>query len=168
LSYEFAMQGLGSEISYNSMKLMYEWYTSWGDRNTIHPRFTMDFADKTMPLSQEFRLGGMESFFGVREDDRRGRQLLLFNLEYRYFLPFRLLFDTYVRVRYDLGQISALPEEIKFSSFRHGVGAELAFKTPIGPAIIGAGKSFYLIKNLPQNPIQQGPIVWYFMMGYQL
>ncbi len=168
LSYEFALQGLGSEIGYNSMQLMYEWYSTWGGRHTIHPRFTMDFADKTMPLSQEFRLGGMDDFFGVREDDRRGRQLLLFNLEYRYFLPFKLLFDTYVRVRYDLGQISALPEEIKLSSFRHGIGAEIALRTPIGPAVVGAGKSFYLGKDLPQNPIQEGPLVWYFMMGYQL
>ncbi len=168
LSYEFAVQGLGSEIGYNSMQLMYEWYSTWGGRHTIHPRFTMDFADKTLPLSQEFRLGGMDDFFGVREDDRRGRQLLLFNLEYRYFLPFKLLFDTYVRVRYDLGQISELPEEIKFTSFRHGIGAELALRTPIGPAVVGAGKSFYLGRDLPQNPIQQGPLVWYFMMGYQL
>lgn len=168
LSYEFAVQGLGSEIGYNAMQLMYEWYSSWGDHHTIHPRFTMDFADKTMPLSQQFRLGGMDNFFGVREDDRRGRQLILFNLEYRYLLPFRVLFDTYLRVRYDLGQISALPEEIKFTSLRHGIGAELALKTPVGPAIVGVGKSFYLGKDLPQNPIQQGPLVWYFMLGYPL
>ncbi|MGA9119907.1 MAG: BamA/TamA family outer membrane protein, partial [Bacteroidota bacterium] len=168
LSYEFAVQGLGSEIGYNSMQLMYEWYTTWSERHTIHPRFTMDFADKTLPLSQQFRLGGLDNFFGVREDDRRGRQLILFNLEYRYFLPVRMLFDTYFLVRYDLGQISALPEEIKFSALRHGVGAELAWKTPVGPAVIGVGKSFYLGKDLPQNPIQQGPLVWYFLIGYQL
>jgi NTE family protein len=168
LSYEFAIQGLGSEIGYNAMQLMYEWYSSWGGRHTIHPRFTMDFADKTMPLSQQFRLGGLDNFFGVREDDRRGRQLILFNLEYRYFLPIRLLFDTYFSVRYDLGQISTLPEEIKFSALRHGIGAELAWRTPVGPAIIGAGKSFYLGKDLPQNPIQQGPLIWYFLIGYQL
>ena len=168
LSYEFSMLGLGSEIGYNSLYIMYESYASWGDRLTFHPKFSMGFADRTMPLAQQFRMGGRESFFGLREDDRRGRQLVLVNAELRYFLPVRLLFDTYVRARYDLGTISAVPEEIKFSSLLHGVGLELAFTTPIGPAVIGAGKSFYFNTARPDMPVQQGPFLVYFMIGYQL
>jgi NTE family protein len=166
ISYEFALDGLGSNISYNSLHVMYETFTTWG-RHTLHPRFTMGFADKTMPFAQEFRLGGLDSFFGTREDDRRGRELLLMNLEYRYFLPFKVLFETYLRVRYDLGTISEIPEEIKFSTLRHGLGLELAFDTPIGQAAVGAGKSFYFNKDLPGNPVQQGPLLWYFVIGYQ-
>jgi NTE family protein len=168
LSYEFAFEGLGSEISYNALRVMYETYTTWGGRHTFHPRITMGFADKTMPAAQQFRLGGRESFFGLREDDRRGRQLLLFNVEYRYFLPFRVLFDAYLRVRYDLGTISAVPEEIKFSTLRHGLGAELALDTPLGQAAIGVGKSFYFSSTLPDGRIQYGPFVFTFMIGYQL
>jgi NTE family protein len=167
ISYEFALDGLGSTISYNSLNVMYETYTTWAHRHTLHPRFTMGFADKTMPFAQEFRLGGLDSFFGTREDDRRGRELLLMNLEYRYFLPFKVLFETYLRVRYDLGTISEIPEEIKFSTLRHGLGLELAFDTPIGQAAVGAGKSFYFNRDLPNNPVQQGPLLWYFVIGYQ-
>jgi NTE family protein len=167
ISYEFALDGLGSNISYNSLNVMYETYSTWGNRHTLHPRFTMGFADKTMPFAQEFRLGGLDSFFGTREDDRRGRELLLMNLEYRYFLPFKILFETYLRVRYDLGTISEIPEEIKFSTLRHGLGLELAFDTPIGQAAVGAGKSFYFNRDLPNNPVQQGPLLWYFVIGYQ-
>jgi hypothetical protein len=83
-------------------------------------------------------------------------------------VPFRILFDAFLRVRYDLGTISAVPEEIKFSTFRHGVGAELALDTPVGQASIGVGKSFYFIRDLPQNPLQEGPFVFYFAIGYQL
>jgi NTE family protein len=164
--YEFASEGLGSEVGYNALRVMWEGYTTWGTRHTLHPRITMGFADRTMPLSQQFRMGGRESFFGLREDDQRGRELLLLNLEYRLLLPFKLLFDTYWRVRYDLGSISEVPEEIKFSTFQHGVGTELVFRTPIGPASIGVGKSFFLSKNLPENPIQQGPFLFYFALGY--
>ncbi|HTY57721.1 MAG TPA: BamA/TamA family outer membrane protein, partial [Bacteroidota bacterium] len=167
ISYEFAVDGLGSNISYNSLKVMYETFTTWGGRHTIHPRFTMGFADKTMPFAQEFRLGGLDSFFGTREDDRRGRELLLMNMEYRYFLPFKILFETYLSVRYDLGTISELPEEIKFSTLRHGLGLELAFDTPIGQAAVGAGKSFFFNRDLPSDPVQQGPIIWYFVIGYR-
>ena len=167
LSYEFAFEGLGSDISYNSLRIMYETYTTWG-RHTFHPRLTMGFADKTMPFAQQFRLGGRESFFGVREDDRRGRELLLLNAEYRYFLPFRILFGSYLSVRYDLGTISAVPEELKFSTLRHGIGIELALDSPVGQAAFAVGKSFYFGKNLPANPVQQGPFLFYFMIGYQL
>jgi len=168
LWYEFAFEGLGSDVGYNSLSMMYESYASWGRRFTFHPRFTVGFADKTMPLSQQFSLGGQGSFFGLRDDDQRGRQLLLLNVEIQYFLPIRLVFDTYVRVRYDLGTISANPEEIKFSALRHGLGGEIAFRTPLGPAVMGVGKSFYFSKNLPENPVQQGPWLFYFMIGYQL
>jgi NTE family protein len=167
LSYEFAFQTIGSDVGYNALRIMYEGYSMWGNM-AFHPRFSIGFADKTMPFSQQFRLGGRDTFFGLREDDRRGRQMLLLNMEFRYKLPIALVFDTYLRARYDLGTISALPEEIKFSTLRHGVGAEIAFGTPVGPASLGLGKSFYLGKNLPDNPVQQGPFLFYFMIGYQL
>ena len=168
MSYEFSLEGLGSEVGYNSLQAMYENYASWGKYLTFHPRFTIGFADNAMPLAQQFRLGGRDSFFGLREEDRRGRQLILLNMEVRYKLPIQILFDTYVRARYDLGTISAVPEEIKFSSLLHGVGMELAFRTPVGPAIFGVGKAFYFTGDLPDQPVQQGPFLAYVMLGYQL
>jgi NTE family protein len=167
MSYEFSLEGLGSQVGYNSLHAMYESYTSWGKALTFHPRFTLGFADNTMPLAQQFRMGGRDSFFGLREDDRRGRQLVLVNMEVRYKLPVRLLFDTYVRARYDLGTISAVPEEIKFSSLLHGVGVEIALSTPVGPAVFGLGKAFYVAPD-PSQPLQQGPFMAYVMIGYQL
>jgi len=168
LSYEFSLESLGSDIAYNALQVMYETYSSWGKYVTFHPRFTMGIADQTVPLAQQFRLGGRELMYGLREDDRRGRQLLLVNMEVQFFLPVRLLFDTYARIRYDLGSLSEVPEEIKFSSLLHGVGLELALDTPIGPAVFGTGKGFYFNSSLPGNPIQQGPFLVYLMIGYQL
>jgi NTE family protein len=165
LSYESAFPAFSSEISYNALRLMYETYTTWNGRHTFHSRVTMGFADKTMPLPQQFRLGGRESFMGVREDDERGRQLLLLNIEYRYLLPFKLIVDSYVRARYDLGTISAVPEEIKFSTLHHGLGVELALDTPVGQAALGCGKSFYFSSD-PSRRVQQGPFAVYAVIGY--
>ncbi len=168
LSYEFAVQALGGEISYNAFRASWESYATWSGWLTFHPKITAGFADRTMPFAQEYRLGGQNSFFGLREDDRRGRQLLLFNMEFRYHLPFKILFDAYLMTRYDLGTISTVPEEIKFSTFRHALGGGVAINTPVGPAIFSFGKSFYFSKDLPENPIQQGPLLFYFQIGYQL
>jgi NTE family protein len=118
-----------------------------------------------MPFGEQFRFGGLGMMFGTREDDQRGRQLLLLNMEYRWMLPFQILFDTYLSLRYDLGTISEVPEQIKLSAFQHGVGAALSFDTPIGPGSIGAGKSFFFSEN---QPVQQGPVLFYFMIGYKL
>jgi NTE family protein len=165
LSYESAFPAFSSAISYNALRVMYENYATWGGRHTFHHRITMGFADKTMPLPQQFRLGGRESFMGLREDDERGRQLLLLNLEYRYLLPIRLIVDSYLRLRYDLGTISAVPEEIKFSTLHHGLGIELALDTPVGQAALGCGKSFYFSSD-PTHRVQQGPFAVYAVIGY--
>ncbi len=166
ISYEIASKALGSDVGYNALRVMYENYTSLGDEHTLHPKLTLSVADRTMPLGQQFRLGGRESFFGTNEDDRRGRQLLLINLEYRYRVPIQILFDTYLRFRYDLGSISSVPEEIKLSQFRHGLGLELALDSPVGPAIVGVGKGFQFIRDFPDNPVQEGPFIFYFHLGY--
>jgi NTE family protein len=168
LSYEFASKTFLSDVGYNALRFMYESYRTWGERSTFRPRLTVGIADATMPLGQQFRFGGSQSMFGTREDDRRGRQLFALNMEYRYKSPIRIGFDTYLRLRYDLGSISAFPEQIKFSSFRHGIGAELALDTPVGSAVVGAGKSFFFDQDLPDHPLQQGPILFYFVLGYEL
>jgi NTE family protein len=168
ISYEVANTAIGSGTGYNALRFSYESYSSWGNRHTFHPRISLGSADKTMPLSQQFSLGGRESFFGVRDYDRRGRQMLLVNLEYRYKLPVRVIFDTYFQARFDAATISAQPEDVKFNTLRYGVGAELALDTPIGPAVFSLGNSFFFSKNLPENPVQWGPLLFYFMIGYQL
>lgn len=167
-SYEFAFPAFGGTTRYTSVSVSYESFSTIGGRFTFHPQFILGFADKTMPLSQQFRMGGRRSFFGLREDDRRGRQIVLAKAEFRYFLPVRILFDTYLHLRYDLGALEAVAEDLKPKSFLHGIGAEIALDTPIGPAAVGIGKSFYFGRDLPENPIQQGPFLFYFSLGYQL
>jgi hypothetical protein len=70
-------------------------------------------------------------------------------------------------VRYDLATISEVPEEIKLSTLGHGLGIELALDTPVGAAYFGAGNAFYFSRNLPDNPLQLGPVLFYFAIGYE-
>lgn len=165
LSFEYASQKLGSDVAFNKILMKYESYTTIGKRHTIVPRFTLGFADETLPTIEKFSLGGLESFFGLREDDSRGRQIFVVNFNYRYWLPFKIIFETYLKFRYDLGMISEVPQELKLSRFRHGVGIELSLETPLGPASFAVGKSFYLRQNLPDNPLSFGPLLFYFTMG---
>jgi outer membrane protein assembly factor BamA len=121
-----------------------------------------------MPLAEQFSLGGQESMFGLRDDDRRGRQIFLINFEYRLRLPFKIIFDTYLKLRYDLGSVWRVREDILLRDLHQGVGAELALDTPIGPAELAVGKSFLVQRNLPNNPLSLGPYQVYFSIGYPL
>ena len=168
--YTFTPEALGTTpgYGYNALTVAFESYSRLSSSLVFHPRITVGFADKTMPLTEQFSLGGRESFFGLRENDRRGRQLLQANLEFRLRMPFDLLFDTYLHGRYDLATISEVPEEIKLSTLRHALGVELALDTPIGAAYFGVGNAFFFSANLPDNPLQSGPVLFYFSIGYGL
>jgi outer membrane protein assembly factor BamA len=168
LSYESANKRLGSDVSFSKIGVVYESYITLAQRHTFRPKVTFGFADETLPPAEQFSLGGQQSFFGLREDDSRGRQLFVMNMEYRFWFPYKFIFETYLKVRYDLGTISLMPQELKFNTFRHGVGIEVALDTPLGPVSAGAGKSFYFMTDLPNSPVSTGPVLFYFSLGSSL
>jgi outer membrane protein assembly factor BamA len=165
-SYETAQTVLGGDIGFTNLLFDYKSYFTFSQDHTISPRVSLGFGDKTLPLSRQYSLGGQYSFFGMREDEFRGRQLFLASLEYSYNLPFDIFFDTYLMFRYDLGSIWAEQESIRFKDLRHGIGASISLDTPIGPADFAVGRSFLFKKNLPGNPISWGEVIFYFSIGY--
>ncbi len=164
--YESAQKILGGNIGFTNINFDYKSYFTIDRVSTFSPRFIMGFADKTLPLSEQYSLGGQNSFFGMRDNEFRGRQIFLASLEYRYEIPFKIFFDTYFKLRYDLGYAWPEQEEIRFKDLRHGIGATLSFDTPIGPADFSIGKSFLFVKDLPGNPISWGDTFFYFSIGY--
>ncbi len=163
--YEVAQKILGGNIGYTNFNFQYKSYFTLNSVSTFSPRVVMGFADKTLPLSEEYSLGGQDSFFGMRADEFRGRQIFLSSLEYRYKLPFDIFFESYFKMRYDLGSTWEVQEQIKFKELRHGVGISLSIDTPVGPADFSVGRSF-LFKNISNNPISLGDVYFYFSIGY--
>ncbi len=164
--YESAQTVLGGDIGFTNINFYYKSYFTFDGVSTFSPRVTMGFADKTLPLSEQYSIGGQNSFFGMRDNEFRGRQLFIASLEYRYKLPFKIFFDTFFKMRYDLGSVWQEQEEIRFKDLRHGIGATLSFDTPIGPADFSVGRSFLFVKNLPGNPLSWGDTFFYFSIGY--
>lgn len=164
--YESAVSVLGGQTGYSNINFQYKNYLSLSDRIVVSPKIIFGFADKTLPLSEQYSLGGQESFFGMRENEFRGRQIFLASLMYRYKLPVAVFFDTYLKLRYDLGSTWNEQEQIRFKDLRHGIGGSIAFDTPIGPAEFSVGRSFLFRKDLPQNPLSWGDVLFYFSIGY--
>jgi NTE family protein len=165
-SYETAQNIFGGEVGFLNIGFDYKNYFTLNGGHTFSPRLMMGFADKTLPFDEQYSLGGQYSFFGMRENELRGRQLFLASLEYRYKFPFIIFFNTYFKFRYDLGSVWAYQDEIRFKDLRHGIGTSLSFDTPIGPADFAVGKSFLFKKSLPGNPLSWGELLFYFSVGY--
>lgn len=164
--YETAQKNFGSDVGYSKIYNYYSTTFTILKKHTFQSKFILGFADETLPLSQQFALGGQSSFFGYRENEFKGRQVFISSIEYRYFLPFKIFFDTYFKVRYDLGSIWANRQEIRFKDLKHGLGTTLSFDTPIGPADFSIGRSFYLRQSSTNSWITWGDLFFYFNIGF--
>ncbi len=137
--YETAAPTLGGKFSY------VKFYSSFGvvftihKRHTFQPEFKFGSGDEALPYSQRFRLGGMHSFFGKGRDTLHGRVMLATNLGYRYKIPLRNMFDTYLKLRYDIINIAENSEDFKLKEFKIGIGGSITVSLPIGPLEIGYG-----------------------------
>jgi NTE family protein len=168
LFYESAVVRIKDGIGFSKLFLSYEDYRQIARRHVVGTRFILGSADATLPFTEQFTLGGQHSFYGLREDDSRGRQLFVASVEYRYQIPFKAFLDTYFKARYDFGSIWEIPEQIRLRDLRHGIGLGLALDTPLGLAELSAGRSFYFRKDILDRPLSLGPLVLYFTIGYSL
>ncbi|MCH7827858.1 MAG: patatin-like phospholipase family protein, partial [Bacteroidetes bacterium] len=112
--YETGQSILGSDISYIKAAFEYKNYFSFGSSHTIVPKVKIGFGDNTLPLSQQYSIGGQNDFFGMRDDEFRGRQVFLSSFGYRYKLPVKIFFPTYFKLRYDIGAVWEFPNQIRF------------------------------------------------------
>jgi len=136
--------------------------------HVIVPRIQLGFADPTLPLSEQFTLGGQYSFFGMHENEFRGRQLFLVSFMYQYKLPLQMFVDTYLSFRYDLGSTWEVQEQIRYKDLKHGIGGTISFDTPIGPADFSIGRSFLLRQVSGGSTATWGDILFYFSIGHAM
>jgi len=166
--YETAQSFLGGDESYLLFGADLRYYVKLHSQHVISPKIQIGFGDKTLPLSEQFTLGGLYSFFGAQENEFRGRQVFLTSLMYQYKFPFKIFFDTYAWFRYDVGSTWAEQEQIKFKDLRHGIGGALSFDTPIGPADFSVGRSFIISQGLTEDSFVWGDVLFYFSIGHAI
>lgn len=153
-------------VSYSKALFNFRGSHTFAGRHTLRLGATFGFSDNGTPISDFFNLGGQEDFFGLQEEQQVGRQIVRGQLEYRLLLPFRIFFDTYWSLRYDIGAVWDEQNDIHFDEFKHGVGTTIGFDTPLGPAKFSIGRCFFFARD-PVKVIY-GPLVLYFSVGIKL
>jgi len=164
--YETAQSFLGGDESYLLFSADLRYYFKLSPRQVFSPKIQIGFGDKTLPLSEQFTLGGLYSFFGAHQNEFRGRQIFLTSIMYQYKLPFKIFFDTYTWFRYDIGSTWEQQEQIRFKDLRHGIGGAISFDTPVGPADFSIGRSFIISQGLTEDSFVWGDILFYFSIGH--
>jgi NTE family protein len=133
---------LNSQESYTKVLLNLESYYELYPDHVGHLRFFGGLGDESLPFSESFRIGGLHSFYGLLDNELYGKQVVLMNFEYRYKLPFQILTDTYISLRYDFGSISSSPNIVlDAEDFFSGIGGYLGFDTFLGPLYLAWGKT---------------------------
>jgi len=164
--YEMSPSWLYTGVPYTKTFFNYEIYIPFSKLIVVHPKVIFGFGDNALPYTEQFKLGGQGSFFGLKENNYRGRQIFTGSIEYRYKVPIKFWFDTYLAARYDIGSVWEQTTALKLSGLRHGLGASLLVDTPIGPADFSVGQVFRLTRDLPNNPISFGPFYTYLSLGF--
>lgn len=164
--YETAQRFLGGDESFLLFSSDLRYYFKLSPQQVLSPKVQIGFGDKTLPLSEQFTLGGLYSFFGAHQNEFRGRQIFLTSVMYQYKLPFKIFFDTYTWFRYDLGSTWAEQEQIRFKDLRHGIGGAISFDTPIGPADFAIGRSFIISQGITEDSFVWGDVLFYFSIGH--
>jgi NTE family protein len=167
-NYETSRSQLSGGVTYTKFSFDLSHSVLLAKSHVLKPKFIFGFGDKTTPESELFSLGGENSFYGMAEDQLRGRQILLASIEYRYQLPVPIFFDTYLSFRYDLGRIWENSQDIRFKDLRHGIGLSSMFDTPVGKASFSFGRSFYFNKGFSTGSIIWGQYTFYFSIGYDI
>lgn len=167
IAYESALKNLGSNVSFTKLSINYENYISIFSNHTFGVKLFFGAADATLPLTEQFSIGGINSFLGLRQYDSRGRQTLQLSGEYRFRLPFKIIYPTYTSFKYQLGMISSVPQELKLIDMRHGFGFQIGIDSPIGAVNAAIGRSFFLPTKVGK-PIYIGPWLIYFSIGFDV
>jgi len=137
--YEQVYADLGEKDSFFRFLLRMETFHSRGP-HTFHSRINLSTADQTTPFSEQFRAGGAEEVYGLREQEFIGRHAAIGSMGYRYKIRRKPISALYLGVRYDLSGLWIDKRDTNYRKFHHAVGVSLSGETPLGPISIAYGR----------------------------
>ena len=154
---EMAGDILGGDLVYRKAYTSLESYFPLNQRVNFHPKVAIGISDGTVPISEKFTLGGIDSFYGLFSEELKGDKMLLGSLGLR----FKFFRRWYWTLRYDTGKVWTTLESIKLKKLIHAFGSSLAVDTPVGPVELAYG-----VATVPVNPKAAEWDKFYFSLGF--
>ncbi|MBN1894019.1 patatin-like phospholipase family protein [bacterium] len=139
LEWETGLSFLGSDRPYFKLYSQMESHFSLLPRVVFQSQVRWGTADLTTPFSKQFRVGGLFSYMGLSESSWTGRRFFILSGQVRYRIPWFRRLEGWAVIRYDLGAMWGRYSRIVWEDFKQGLGAYIAWDTPIGPFYAGYG-----------------------------
>lgn len=117
----------GSDFQFTRFLAEAEYVVPMGNRQTLHLRGMLGAGSDTLPISEQFWLGGYDLLRGYSQDEFRGTRALAGSVEYR--LPVMEAIQGALFV--DAGAVWT-PSQGEQARLRWGAGVGLRFASPIG------------------------------------
>ncbi len=134
---------LKSDQGYTKALVHLERYLSFSQIHTWHLRGDIGIGDNTLPFSENFRMGGLDNFYGYWQNELFGKQQILLSAEYRLKIPIGIFHETYISMRYDVGGVWQNPTLlISTDDMEAAMGVCLGFNTFLGPLKFAYGRTF--------------------------
>ncbi len=134
---------LNSDRGYTKALVHLERYFTLNRVHTWHLRAHIGIGDKTLPFSENFRMGGLDDFYGYWQNELFGKQQLLLSSEYRLRIPIGIFDETYISMRYDVGGVWREPTLlISTDDMEAAMGVCIGFNTFLGPLKFAYGRTF--------------------------
>ncbi len=130
---------LGSKISYFKVNSTISTFWTFFRRHTFSPKLVWGTSDIVTPFSEQYHVGGENSFFGLRDDALVGKNILIASWEYRYWIPWNRFFDFFLSFRFDFGSVWQDYIKVQSDDFISGKGLSISLKSPIGPISLSYG-----------------------------
>ncbi len=154
LSFESPLLVFPNGYHFSKALFAYQQWVPISATQKIAYGFFAGFGDRTLPRAEYFRLGGERTFPGLYESQWVGTQTLQAHLRWRYQLPIRILFDTYLEMRAAVAGMWNQPSAIQLRGLRYAVGLSLMIATPIGPASLTVGRGIAYRDRANWTPVR--------------
>jgi len=140
-NFETARTNLDGQPSFNRFWSSFEGHVSLSERYTLGFKTEGNFADRTAPPDERFKLGGIYDFTGLQLDEKIGIIQMAAELDLRFDLLSRMLSDAYIGVHGNIGGSWKDPEaRYKREDLLISFGSYFVLDTILGPLHIEWGQ----------------------------
>jgi len=131
---ESSGEQIGSEREFTKVWGSWESFVTPSRRHTIGLRLMGGVVSENAPRDEMLKLGGMHNFPGLKLDEQVSSRQFATGFEYRFDMLSRVLADSYIGIRYDVGGGWNDPNlHIENIDWNNSIALYFALDTVVGP-----------------------------------
>jgi predicted acylesterase/phospholipase RssA len=153
-NFESATTNINDGTNFNRFWSSFEGYMPLSERYILGLKTEAKFTERTAPLDEQFKLGGIYDFTGLRLDEKIGTVQMTSGLDLRFDLLSRMLSEAYIGLHTNIGRSWTDPQgKYERDDLLLSIGTYFVFDTILGPLHLEWGQLIPNGKHTRQNVV---------------